>query len=91
MSNDIDSLTEGLVHAGAGTTQSVVLLSAVIPGFLPGLLLAGALTVVVAVPLLVAGLAAAVLATPPYLLWRLATRGRRRRAREGAHSAPTTT
>jgi Flp pilus assembly protein TadB len=88
MSQSTDLLSEGLVHAGAGTSQSIVLLSVVIPGLFPSLVLLAAITVVVLLPLLVASLAAAVVAAPPYLLWRLATRGRRRRRRGDAHLTP---
>ena len=64
----------GLINAGAGTIVSMGQLCALIPGLLPFI----ALTVAFAVPLLIVGLAlglvAAVLAGPPYLVWRLVRR-----------------
>ena len=68
----------GLTHAGAGLALGLVQLSAVIPGFLAGLILVAALVAVVVVPLLALGLVAALLAAPPYALWRLGARRRRR-------------
>jgi hypothetical protein len=68
---------EGLMHAGAGTGLFLVQLSALIPGLLPSLALAGLIAAVVLVPLLVVGLAAGLLFAPLYGLWRLATRERR--------------
>jgi len=65
----------GLMHAGAGTIVSMGQLCALIPGLLPFI----ALAVVFAVPLVIVGLAlgvvGAVVAGPPYLLWRLIRRG----------------
>src|SRR5437773_8862171 len=49
---------EGLMHAGAGTGLVLLQLSALIPGLLPSLALAGLITAVVVLPLLVVGLAA---------------------------------
>jgi hypothetical protein len=68
---------EGLMHAGAGTGLFLVQLSALIPGLLPSLALAGLIAAVVLVPLLVVGLAAGLLFAPLYGLWRLARRERR--------------
>ena len=68
---------EGLMHAGAGTGLFLVQLSALIPGLLPSLALAGLITAVVLAPLLVVSLAAGLLFAPLYGLWRLATRERR--------------
>jgi hypothetical protein len=70
----------GFVNAGGGAGLALVQLSALFPGLLVCLVLAA----VVLVPLLVAGLVAAVLATPPYLVWRVV---RRRRARADGYSA----
>lgn len=65
----------GLMHAGAGTIVSMGQLCTLIPGLLPFI----ALAVVFALPLVIAGLvlgvAGAVVAGPPYLLWRLIRRG----------------
>jgi hypothetical protein len=69
----------GLLHAGSGTGLGLVQLSVLIPGLLPTLALLGFFTAVMVLPLLALGVVAAVLAAPPYVLWRLATRGRRRR------------
>ena len=72
--NDHPATYTGLMHAGAGTIVAMGQLCALIPGLLPII----ALTVVFAVPLVVAsvalGLAGAVVAGPPYLLWRLIRR-----------------
>ena len=68
----------GLMHAGAGTGLALIQLSAIIPGFLAGVILTIALVAVVALPVLALGLAAAVVAAPPYALWRLVTRRRHR-------------
>src|SRR5438445_8513748 len=80
---------EGLMHAGAGTGLFLVQLSALIPGLLPSLALAGLITAVVLLPLLVVGLAAGLLFAPLYGLWRLATREHRRSSspQPGAASA----
>ena len=67
----------GLLHAGAGTGLGLVQLSVLFPGLLPTLALLGFFTAVMVLPLLALGLVAAVLAAPPYVVWRLATRGRR--------------
>ncbi|HEY3186901.1 MAG TPA: hypothetical protein VGJ70_05480 [Solirubrobacteraceae bacterium] len=66
----------GLIHAGAGTGLALVQLSVIIPGLLPTLALLVVFTVPLVLPILVLALAAALLAAPPYLVWRLATRGR---------------
>jgi hypothetical protein len=68
----------GLMHAGAGSGLFVVQLSALIPGLLPTLALVGVLTVVVVLPLLALGLVAALVAAPPYAVWRLVGRGKLR-------------
>jgi hypothetical protein len=61
----------GPLHAGAGTLVFMGQLCPLIPGLLPFI----ALTLVFAVPLVLAavalGLVAAVLGGPPYLAWRL--------------------
>ena len=69
-----------LTHAGGGLALAVTQLSAIIPGFLAALILGVALVAVVVVPLLALGLLAALLAAPPYGLWRLAARRRQRRS-----------
>jgi hypothetical protein len=65
----------------------IVQLSAIIPGLLPTLALLGLITAVAVLPALVLGLVLTLLLAPPYGVWRLATRGRRRRRREEAQSS----
>ena len=78
----------GLMNAGAGTGLALVQLSAYIPGLLPTLALLAVFAVVLVLPLLAIGVAAALLAAPPYALWRLATRRRRRASGSGAAPGP---
>ena len=70
-----------LMHVGGGTTLVVTYLS-LIPGFLPSLLLLALLTAGVVLPMLLLGVAAALVVAPPYGLWRLTSRARRRRRRQ---------
>ncbi len=79
-------VSDSLIHAGAGTTLVLTYL-ALIPGFLPFLALTALVTAVLVVPLLVIGLAFAVVVVPPYGVWRLATGGRRRQRREHPNQA----
>ena len=65
-----------LANAGGGLGLGIVQLSAIIPGFLPALILTLALVAVVVVPLMAVGLLAALLAAPLYGLRRLAARHR---------------
>jgi hypothetical protein len=67
----------GLLNAGSGTGMGLVQASVLFPGLLPTVALLAVFTVVIVLPILVLGLALAVLGAPPYLAWRLATRGRR--------------
>jgi hypothetical protein len=69
-----------LVHAGAGTTLTLAYLG-LIPGFIPTLALAALVGVVLVAPFVILGLAATLILAPPYIVWRLATRARRPRAR----------
>lgn len=78
-----------LVNAGGGLGLGIIQLSAIIPGFLPALALAAALLAVVVVPLIALGLLAALLAAPPYGLWRLAARHRQRRSEPRRAAAPS--
>ena len=64
----------GLIHAGAGTGLFLVQISAFFPGFLPFLALTAVFAAVVLVPLVIVGVVAALLAAPPYALWRLLSR-----------------
>jgi ABC-type sugar transport system permease subunit len=68
-----------LANAGGGLGLGIIQVSAIIPGFLPALILTVALVAVVVVPLMALGLLAALLAAPPYGLSRLAARRRQRR------------
>jgi hypothetical protein len=73
-------LRADLANAGGGLGLGIVQVSAIIPGFLPALILALALVAVVVVPLMALGLLVALLAVPPYGLRRLAARYRQRRS-----------
>ena len=64
-------------NAGGGTAVVLLYLS-LIPGFAPTLALTVLVVVVIALPALVIGLAAAVVIGPPYAIWRLLSRRRRR-------------
>jgi hypothetical protein len=66
-----------LTHVAGGTTLVLTYLN-LIPGFLPTLVLVGLLVALVLLPALVLGLAAAVVMGPPYGVWWLLTRRRRR-------------
>jgi hypothetical protein len=77
-------LSDSLTHAGGGTALAVTYLGVLIPGFFPVLVLTVAAGTVLIAPVLVLGLAAAVVAGPPYGLWRLAARSRKSRRAEVA-------
>jgi hypothetical protein len=64
------------MHAGSGTGTAFVYLG-LIPGFIPSVALTIAVGVVLVLPVLFLGLAAGLIAAPPYAGWRLATRHRR--------------
>jgi hypothetical protein len=74
------------MHAGAGTGLVLVQISALIPGLLPTLVLLGAIGFLVLLPVLIAGLAAALLALPPFALWKLVLRTRRSRGPAAPHA-----
>jgi Flp pilus assembly protein TadB len=74
-----------LVHAGAGTVLSLAYLG-IIPGLIPSLALTALVTVVLVAPVVVLGLALALMAGPFYLVSRVVRRARRRRRRE--HGGP---
>ena len=80
-------ISDHFMHAGAGTGLVLVNLGALIPGLFPFLALTGVVTVVLVAPLVVLGLAAALLAAPFYLAPRVVRRARRHRRRE--RQAPT--
>jgi len=62
-------------HAGGGTSMALAWLG-LIPGVFPFLALAALVGAVLVVPALALGLAAAVVAAPPYAAWRLLSRAR---------------
>jgi hypothetical protein len=62
------------MHAGAGTGLALVQLSALVPGFLPGLALLAVLIAVVVVPLVALALVVGVASIPPLGVWLLARR-----------------
>lgn len=64
----------GLIHAGTGTGLALIQLSVLFPGLLPCIGLLAVFAVVLLLPLLVLGLAAAVLAAPPVAAWLLVRR-----------------
>jgi hypothetical protein len=82
MANETKSYA-GLMHAGAGSGLALVQLSALLPGLLPTLALAGVFIVVVVMPLVVLALVVGVLAAPPLSVWLLVSRTRAaRRSRQ---------
>ena len=68
--------SDDLVHAGVGTGLALVQLSALIPGLLPALAIAGLIGAVVLLPLVVLALAGALLLAPPTGVWLLIRRAR---------------
>ena len=60
----------GLMHAGAGTIVNMGQLCALIPGLLPFIALTVVFALVLLLPFVALGAVAAVLAGPPYLVWR---------------------
>ena len=74
MTTDAPPEYRGFVNAGGGAGLALIQLSALFPGLLVSL----ALCALVLVPIAVLGLVGAVVAAPPYLVWRAV---RRRRAR----------
>jgi hypothetical protein len=68
-------VSDHFIHAGAGTSMALAWVG-LIPGVIPALALTVLIVAVLAVPLLVLGVAAGILVAPPYALWRAF--GRRR-------------
>jgi hypothetical protein len=64
----------GLMHAGGGTVLFLLPLSAMVPGLLPFVALAGVFIAVVLIPLVALTLVAGVLAVPPAGIWLLVKR-----------------
>ena len=79
-------ISDHFMHAGAGTSMALAWVG-LIPGVVPFLALTVVVGLVLALPLVVLGLAFALVAAPPYTAWRLIGWGRRRRmgARRGRH------
>jgi hypothetical protein len=75
-------VADHFMHGGSGTGLVVANLGAIIPGFIPVLALTLVVAVVLALPILVLGLAAGLLSAPPYAAWRLVRAARRRVSRE---------
>jgi hypothetical protein len=76
-----------LSNVGGGTALAVTYLG-LIPGVLPTLALTALAIALVVLPVLALGLAAGVVIAPPYGIWRLATRGRRRTRRSATVKTP---
>jgi Flp pilus assembly protein TadB len=76
------SSTPADLSTAGGGTLIVLSYLILIPGVLPTLALTAVLVAAVVLPALVLGVAAALVLGPPYGLWRVATRARRRRRRE---------
>jgi hypothetical protein len=68
-------VSDHFMHAGAGTSMALAWVG-LIPGVIPLLALTGVLVAILLLPLVVLGLAGAVVAAPPYAIWRAV--GRRR-------------
>jgi hypothetical protein len=77
-----------LMHVGAGSGLGLIQLAAIIPGLIPTLGLLGVVMAVALLPTLVLGLAASLVAAPPFCVWLLAARGRRRRAAQLDEPSP---
>ena len=69
----------GAMHAGGGTVLLTGPLAAILPGLLPFIALTVVFAVPIVLPFIALGLVVAIVGGPPWLVWRLATRGRRRR------------
>jgi hypothetical protein len=80
-------ITDHFMHAGAGTSLALSWVG-LIPGVFPFLALTVLVGAVLALPLLVLGLAAAIVAAPPYGAWRLMGWGHRRRRRHQPRAEP---
>jgi hypothetical protein len=74
-------ISDHFIHAGGGTALVLGYLG-LIPGFLPIVALTVLVTGVVVLPFLTAGLAMALIAAPPYAIWRLINGVHRRRVPE---------
>jgi hypothetical protein len=71
-------ISDHFIHAGGGTSMALAWVG-LIPGVIPFLALAVLVGAVLALPLVVLGFAAAMVAAPPYAAWRFIGWGRRRR------------
>lgn len=77
-------ISDHFIHAGGGTSMALAWVG-LIPGVIPFLALTVLVGAVLALPLVVLGSAAAVVAAPSYAAWRFIGWGRRRRM--SAHRA----
>ena len=73
------TVTYGVLDAIGGIGLFVIQFSAVIPGMLPLLILVIAFGAVLTLPLVAIGAVLAVVAGPPYAVWRLVAAARRHR------------
>ena len=78
----------GVLDAIGGIGLFVIQFSAVIPGLLPFLILVIAFGAVLALPLVAVGAVLAVVAGPPYAVWRLVAAARRHRRAVPHRTAP---
>jgi len=71
----------GAIHAGGGTVLFTGPLAVILPGLLPFIALTVVFALPIVLPFVALGLVVAIVGGPPWLVWRLVTRGRRRRRR----------
>jgi hypothetical protein len=69
----------GAMHAGGGTVLFTGPLAVILPGLLPFIALTVVFALPIVLPFVALALVAAIVGGPPWLVWRLVTRGRRRR------------
>ena len=75
------AVSDSAIHAGAGTSLVLAFLG-LIPGFIPALALAGLITAILLLPVVVLGAAVVLITAPPYLTGRLIARARGGRQRQ---------
>jgi hypothetical protein len=63
-------ISDHFMHAGSGTSMALAWVG-LIPGVIPLLALSGVVLAVLVLPLVVLGVAAGVVAAPPYAAWRV--------------------
>jgi len=69
----------GAIHAGGGTVLLTGPLAVILPGLLPFIALTVVFALPIVLPFVALGLVVAMIGGPPWLVWRLVTRRRRRR------------